>query len=245
MFKIIIFFTFLPFIVFACDATEKEKLKLCSTADWPPYESMDPATKQVTGKSVDIIRKMADKLNFDLDVSSLPWERCLQMNQQGDMDGIFSVSKTPDREQFLIYPQEHIQDVSYVFITIKGSKVAWDASKDLKTIPQPIGTPHGYSVTQILKKTSDLKVDDSAQSDEVNLNKLIHNRLGSVVIGSDALALLLKEKNISSQVQELTPPYVDAKKYYIAVSKKYKNDEQKAIELTQKIDVALRDILKK
>ncbi|MDP1723175.1 MAG: transporter substrate-binding domain-containing protein [Alphaproteobacteria bacterium] len=246
MIKIFTTFNLIPFIVSTCFAIncvtpEKEKLKLCSTADWPPYEFTDPATKKVVGSSVNIIKKIADKLNLDLETSSLPWERCLQMNQQGEIDGIFSVSKTPDREQYLIYPQNNIQNVSYVFATIRGSNIAWDESKNVSAIPQPIGAPQGYSVTKTLKEMKNIKVDDSAQSDEINLNKLLLGRVGSIILGPQALDLLLKEKKVSDKIQQLNPPFVDSKKYYIAISKKYKNDENKANELVQRIDAAIKD----
>ena len=246
MIKIFTTFTLIPFIVSTCFAIDcaspvKEKLKLCSTADWPPYEFTDPVTKKVLGSSVNIIKKIADKLNLDLETSSLPWERCLQMNQQGEIDGIFSVSKTPEREQYLVYPQNNIQTVSYVFATIRGSNIAWDDSKNVSAIPQPIGAPQGYSVTKTLKEIKNIKVDDSAQSDEINLNKLLLGRIGSIIIGPEALDLLLNEKKVADKIQQLNPPFVDSKKYYIAISKKYKNDENKAIELAQKIDEAIKD----
>lgn len=229
--------SFITPIAFAEDCTlpTKETLKLCSTADWPPYEYTDNTTKQIKGSSVNMIKNIADKLNFDVNISSLPWERCLQMNKQGDMDGIFSVSKTTEREQYLIYPQKSIQNVSYVFATLKNQNITWNESKDINVIPQPIGAPQGYSVTKTLKELKNVIVDDSAQSDDINLNKLLLGRLGSIVIGPQALELLLKEKN-NDKVQQLSPPFVDSKKYYIAISKKYKNDAKKAEELVQKID---------
>lgn len=244
MMKILTMFFIIPFnisINFATDCLppQKEKLKLCSTADWPPYEYTDTTTKQVTGSSVDIIKELSNKLNFNVEILSLPWERCLQMNKDGDMDGIFTVSKTTDREQYLIYPQKSIQNVSYIFATTKGSKTAWNESKNVNHIPQPIGSPQGYSVTKTLKEIKNIKVDDSAQSDEVNLNKLLLGRLGSIAIGPQALELLIKEKNVSDKIQMLNPPFVDSKKYYIAISKKYKNDEKKAIELAQKFDAVI------
>jgi polar amino acid transport system substrate-binding protein len=248
MIKILTMLFIMPFIISISFATnslplEKEKLKLCSTADWPPYEYTDTTTKQVTGSSVDIIRKLTNKLNYDVEISSLPWERCLQMNKEGDMDGIFTVSKTTDREKYLIYPQENIQNVSYIFVTMRGSNIGWDKSKNINNVPQPIGSNQGYSVTKFLKQIKNIKVDDSAQSDEVNLNKLLLGRLGSIVIGPQALDLLVKEKNISDKIQQLNPPFIESKKYYIAISKKYKNDEKKGIELAQKFDVAIKDLL--
>lgn len=241
MMKILTLFFILPFIISTSYATDcfphkKEKLKLCSTADWPPYEYTDLKTKQVIGTSVNIIKTIADKLNYDVEISSLPWERCLQMNKEGDMDGIFTVSKTSDREQYLNYPQKSIQNISYIFATIKGSNIAWDESKNINIVPQPIGSNQGYSVTKILKQNKNIKVDDSAQSDEINLNKLLLGRLGSILIGPQALELLIKEKNIADKIQQLHPPFIESKKYYLAISKKYKNDEKKSLELVQKID---------
>jgi polar amino acid transport system substrate-binding protein len=224
---------------------ENEKLRLCSTADWPPYEFTDPKTKQVTGLSVDIIKKITSTLSFDVEISPLPWERCLQMTERGEMDGVFSVSKKPDREKYLIYPQESIQNVSYVFATIRGSNVPWNAEKNVSVIPQPIGAPHGYSVTQSLKDLKTIKVDDSASSDDINVNKLANGRLGSIVIGPEALQILLTEKNLKDKIQALEPPYVDSKKYYIAISRKYKGDEHKANELCQKIDETIKKLVAK
>ena len=231
--------SFLPF------SAQSETLRLCSTADWPPYEFTDPATKKVKGNSVDIIHKIAEKLSMEVEITSLPWERCLQMNERGEMDGVFSVSKKPEREQYLIYPEKNIQYVSYNFATLKGKNVIWNEKKDVSLIPQPIGSPQGFSVTQSLKSEKNVQIDDSAPSDEINITKLINGRLGSIVVGPEALSTLLKEHQLEDKIVKLDPPYVDAKKYYVAISKKYKGEESKATELCKKIDQAIEGILPK
>lgn len=239
--KVIGFF-FCLLVLFKNANLEAEKLKLCSTADWPPYEYTDHQTRHVSGLSVEIVKKIAAQLSLEVEITSLPWERCLKMNETGEMDGIFSVSKKPDRELYLLYPQHEIQNVSYVLAVLKDKQSDWNDQKNTASIPQPIGSPQGFSVTQSLKELKTVQVDDSAPSDQVNIQKLMNNRVESIAISPEVLSNLLQGKAEEGQIKTLSPPYQDSKKYYIAISRKYKGDIKMAEELCKQIDNAFIQI---
>lgn len=221
-----------------------DTLKICSTADWPPYEVMNPETKKVEGMSVDILTKVMQRMGMKVDIQQLPWERCLAMNKNGTLDGVISVSKNAEREQFLIYPNEDIFKASYAFVILKGTECKYcDTNTNLKDLPQPLGGPQGYSVVKKLKSAEPgLTIDDSAPSDEVNIDKLLAGRVKSIIINPDVLRALDKDNKIMPKLQILTPPYEAGKPYYIGVSKKYKGLEVEAQKLADKISGAIQKI---
>lgn len=221
--------------------SKNDKLKFCSTADWPPYEAVDTKTGKVEGMSVELVKKIFDN---NVEITPLPWERCLEMNKQGEVDGVFSVSRNDEREKYLIFPQEDIMKASYVFVVLKDTDCKYcETDKNIMSLPQPLGGPLGYSVIKKLKKeVPQLKIDDSAPGDEVNIDKLLAGRVKSIIINQDVLKEFGKKKNVMSRLKILNPPYVDGKPYYIGVSKKYKGLESEAQKLAERISAALKKI---
>lgn len=218
-----------------------KNFRICSTADWPPYEAVNPKTKKVEGTSVDIVKKVFDG---KVDIMPLPWARCLAMNKAGTVDGVFSVSRNEDREKYLIYPEEEIFKASYRFVVLKGTDCKYcKDNSNLMALPQPVGGPRGYSVVKKLKKAApNLKIDDSAPGDEINIEKLLAGRVKSIIINPDVLTALDKKKKIMHRLQIIDPPYVAGKPYYIGVSKKYKGMESEAQKLADQISIAMKKI---
>jgi polar amino acid transport system substrate-binding protein len=232
---------------FSPSFADDEVFEFCSSANWPPFENFNKKTNEVEGVSVDYIEKVFKKIKKTVKVVPMPWDRCLHENQNGSVNGVFSVSHKDEREKYLIYPDEPLYEVSYVIAILNNSDKPWNVSlwdnkKDINVLPKPIASPQGYSVTAALKKINAKIIDDTATSDKTNFEKLRLGRVGSIVISPEVLSLFIKESNMEGKVTVLQPAYKEPKKYYVAISKRYKGSEDKARALAGEISQALKEI---
>lgn len=237
-------------IIFFGSAFSQDIIEFCSSANWPPFESLNKESNKVEGISVDYLTKTFEKMNKKFKVVSRPWERCLYENENGKIQGVFSVSKKEDREKYLIYPDEPLYEVSYVVAVLSNPEKAWDLAlwdekKDINLLPKPIASPQGYSVTEELKKINPSIIDDTAISDRINFDKLVNGRAGCIVISPQVLNSFIKQDKLEGKIKELSPSYTEPKKYYIAVSKAYKGSEENARALADEISKALKEIKSK
>ena len=209
--------------VFAAEPNSTN-LKACMVL-WPPF--ITKAGDEIKGPDTDILKLIAERKGYTVQIQEIPWKRCLEMAEKGEVDIVYSASKNSDREAFLYYPKTQLHTTRYVFVTKPNVKTDWATSKDPKSLPQPIGSVLGYSVTDDLK-AKQVKVDDGATTDPQNLDKFLGGRVQSFIIEESVLKALLEGKYAKnkSEVNVLEPPYEDNKDYYITISKKSPQGEK-------------------
>lgn len=223
--------------VAAGTAEESQKpLKVC-TVDWPPFTVMDSKGAGITGIHTEMVQKIFDFMQIKAEITSLPWKRCLSLVETGEYDAVYSASFKDDRAKYMLYPQEALDEVEYVFVTTKDPKtVAWDDKRTFANLPQPLGSPLGFSVTTDLKKEQGLKIDDGAVTDRTNFEKLLAGRVQSIVILRQAYESLKKEFKAEGKVFELQPAYIDKKKYFLTVRKTFDRPGFKATDFAKAVD---------
>ena len=213
-------------------------LKVCTVA-WPPYTIVKD--KQIKGYHTEIVEKAIEALGFPKPtVNEIPWKRCLRLVETGQYDVVYSASKNPEREAYLHYPKTPLQTLSYVFMVKENAEEKWSVDQKASSLPQPIGVPAGFSVSKKLHKEENVKLDESARDDEMNMKKLEMNRVGTIIIESTS-AKMVTEKLGIKDIKALEPAYAKGKDYFIAVSKKI--DDGQA--LVSEIDRVLPSTLAK
>ncbi|MEB3702670.1 ABC-type amino acid transport/signal transduction system [Candidatus Bealeia paramacronuclearis] len=205
----------------AAETSQKIALKAC-TVMWPPFITKKEGTQDIEGPDTEILKLIASRQNYEISIQEVPWKRCLNMAQTGDVDIVFSASDKAERREFLLYPKTQLHTTRYVFAVKPDTKTDWATSKDPKSLPQPVGSVLGYSVTDELKGKQ-VKVDDGATTDPQNVDKFFSGRINSFVIEESVLNALLAgkyaEDKKSKGIEILKPPYEDSKNYYITISK--------------------------
>lgn len=233
------FFLLHPFCL-----TAKQTVKLC-TVDWPPFTIVEKGSGKISGIHVDITKEIFKRIDLNVEIQSVPWKRCLKMVEDGQLDGVFAVSYKEDRARYLLYPDEPLDIVEYVVATTEASeKARWLAEKNFSSSLLPVGSPQGFSVTADLKKEKGITVDDGAVNDRANFQKLLANRVKSIVMLRQALEQMIKSDNVASKVHVLEPPYVEGKKYFIGIRKTYREGEIDANFLLKAIDETIKHLFK-
>ena len=71
------------------------------TEDFPPftYASATATADRAAGPFVEIVEAVCARMGVDCPVQLLPWRRALALAEMGEVDGIFTVIRSPERER--------------------------------------------------------------------------------------------------------------------------------------------------
>lgn len=222
-------FALLLFIAVPCPALI---LNICiDTAYWYPFTYSE--NKQAKGIHVDIVKEAAKALDQQVRFVALPWKRCLLENKSGHIGAVVSASYKAERAEFLYFPDDaatnsksdfRLMQVEYNLVTLEEQD--FEFTGDLALIPEPVRIPLGYSIAQEMKEAG-LWVDDAALNDQSNIQKLIRDKIGSVIVIPE-LARHLSELYGDQTHLKISQKPIRSKSYFIAFSKNtLLNEEQR------------------
>ena len=77
-------------------------IRVAALRDWPPFEYVD-AHGQYVGIHADLVRLLADRAGFDLELIHGPWDELERMLWAGQVDMCPGIVRTPERDQHLLY----------------------------------------------------------------------------------------------------------------------------------------------
>jgi polar amino acid transport system substrate-binding protein len=80
----------------AC-ASQSQKLVIGTSADYPPYESIDEAGNFV-GFDMDLIREVGKRIDMEIEIKDMPFDSLIAAVQEGKIDGVIAAMQTsPER----------------------------------------------------------------------------------------------------------------------------------------------------
>ncbi|MBW4934173.1 substrate-binding periplasmic protein [Marinobacter sp. F4206] len=96
------------------DESSSHPLVFCNS-HWPPYSYGDTNGRAIGGYAIDFMEEISRRTKQSLDLRILPWLRCLQMAQDGDVDGIMLLTENEERKQFLLMSGPIISDANLLW----------------------------------------------------------------------------------------------------------------------------------
>jgi polar amino acid transport system substrate-binding protein len=134
------------FIILSKQIYATSTIKVC-TEQSPPYVDADKDTGEVKGIDIDIFKKVFEKLRVKYSIEEMPWARCELSMKTGRVDVGIKVSKNPDREKFLYYPDTTVWDTIFVFFTNLETKKKYKINnyEDVKKNNLMVGVIHENS----------------------------------------------------------------------------------------------------
>lgn len=97
----------------------------CVSLAYPPLIQQDGGGP-AHGLAVDVVRAVFARLGHDLTVEVMPWARSLTMVRLGQRDCVFTIFRTPEREQFLDFSNESIIPQLIYFYARKDAGLAFN-----------------------------------------------------------------------------------------------------------------------
>ncbi len=190
------------------------------TLQYPPYEYKEEGA--IKGIAVDIVREVFKRMDQPIEISLYPWSRSLRMVEKGSADGIFTVFKNQEREQFLDYSKEVLMPQVISFFVLADSQIVFDGDIS-KLHKYKFGIVHGLSYgvlfdAAVKHQTKGISTS-SAYTGEVNIKHLLKQNVDIIVSNKYGALDIIKKMSVQKKIKELSPELQNVPSY-IAFSKK-------------------------
>jgi len=140
-------------------AAQPDKLIFCHE-DENAFPWVFNQNKQRDGLDIHLIKLLANDLDIEVTLRSLPWKRCLLHLQMGLVDGAFAASYRPERQTMGVYPTQENKELdvskrihvsSYYLYTAVDSKLAWNG-REFSDLSGDISVQLGFSISGKLEE---------------------------------------------------------------------------------------------
>lgn len=204
-------------------ADEPEPIRLCTDDNF-----FAPLTfvleGEAVGTHVGLTREAILRNGRAVDVTALPWTRCLNAAARGAFDGVVSASYREDRTEQFLYPEgaaDAADEAAFLSrardVVIVRSGTVYEGDGSRFSLPQPVGVPLGYNFSDLLKERD--TVVQSAKSFDSLFKMLERGRVASVVVMSDVADIYLREPSYRGRLKILPTAHHEAA-YYLMFSHK-------------------------
>jgi len=187
-------------------------------ADSAPTAYMEDG--RPTGMLVDVVTEAFQRTGSQVEIRLMPWARCLAEIRNGRVDGIFSVFKLPERNEFLTYTSVPIITQVETLFVRADSDVKFDGDISqlgrfrIGTIR---GTSYGIKVDSALKTGVWSTVVETNSVDSL-VGMLALKRIDMAVGYRHVVLETARRKGYLNQIKELSPG-IDEISGYLAFTK--------------------------
>ncbi len=139
----------------AAGAASAETLKVVTDPSFVPFEMMDQKTGKMVGFDMSIIREVADRAGFDIDLNTMDFNGIIPALQSGNVDiAIAGITITDEREQIVDFSDPYYDSGLRLLVRENNSDI--DEFDDLEG--KKIGTKIGSTSYDYL--VENLEADD-------------------------------------------------------------------------------------
>ena len=190
-----------------------------ATDPFPPFHS--PEVKEY-GFFAEIVKAAFKEVGHDLTIEFVPWNRALELSENGYYDGVIGALYSDDRAKKYLFSNTVYKMGLSIFINkdTKYTKTDLENKKNLK-----LGRVRGYYYpTDYAIVKNHLTIESSTL--ENSLGALINNRLDFIIEANTVIDYLLNQKfkNNKNKIVELDT--LGYQEYKILISKKVSDKEQ-------------------
>ena len=189
------------------------------------------------GKGLNIIEleMVAAGTGEKLELIGMPWKRCLEGVEKGDIAGAFAASYTDERARYAVYPMaegklDHARRLhadGYTLLRLKGSSVGWDGSK-FSNLTGQIGTQASYSIASDLVKWG-ATVDSNSDTPETLLRRFGAGQLQAIALLTGEAQFALRKPYLAGKVEIVSPP-LSEKPYFLIFGRGYYDRNRKTVD---------------
>ncbi len=178
-------------VLSACGgAANPAKIKIGTDATFPPFETVDEQTKQITGFDVDLMKAVAAKAGLDVEFVNVGFDPLLAGIAQCQYDGgIAAITITDERKQQMLFSDPYFAAGQVVAVKKDNADVKGKENLSGKTVGSQIGTTGAIEIGKIAG--AKLKTYDSF---DLAFQDLINGQIDAV-IADNPLALGYVGKN--------------------------------------------------
>jgi polar amino acid transport system substrate-binding protein len=191
--------------------------------------------KDGKGLNIVLLEMVAAKTGEKLELTGMPWKKCLEGVKNGTIDGAFAASYSDERAKFAVYPlaegkpdrSRRMYTDGYSLLRLKGSKVGWDGRK-LSNLTGAIGTQASYSIAADLTRWG-AKVDSNSDTPETLLKRFGSGQLQAIALMTGEARFAMKKPYLANKVEIVSPPLTE-KPYFLILGRGYYDKNRKKVD---------------
>lgn len=141
-------------ILGACGGGQKTKIVVATDATWPPFESVDEASKQIIGFDIDLMNAIAKEAGFEVEYSNVPWDSLLAGMAQCQYDAsISAMTITEERAKQFAFSDPYFAAGQIVTVRADNTDITGKDTLAGKTIGVQLGTTGDIEAQKITGAT--------------------------------------------------------------------------------------------
>jgi len=196
---------------------------------WEPYGYIE--NDRFVGFELDIFSAVMKMMNIQVEYNERPWKRCLFMVENGLADVVISALKTPEREAYMIYPEESISISKTALFTTPDRNIQF--SQDFESLKEfTIGVTAGFTYGSAFDSANFLKKDENIKTAGI-VTKLMMGRYELGIGNIAVISSIAQKQGVRNKIKFLEP-LVHSQKLYAAFSK-VKNHQYLVDEFSKKL----------
>lgn len=117
------------------------KIRVASDAAYPPFETVDEATKEMVGFDIDLFKAIAKEANLDVEFVNIGFDPLLAGMAQCQYDAAISaITITEERKNNMTFSDPYFQAGQAITVSVKNDAIKSEADLKGKTIGTQLGT---------------------------------------------------------------------------------------------------------
>ncbi len=201
--KTIFFLVLILLSMFSNSYASKKHLNVGISTGYPPFYFFTDNNKPA-GICIDVINMVTQKMGITVSYTSYPWRRMLLSGEKGTVDAIMPLFSTPEREQFLVFPEVGLIDEDNSFFTTDSNPNSYTGNL-AKLKNHKIAVVDNYSYGPDFDHIdfgNKMAVDTTEQ-----LISLVQSGRADLGIGNThVISYTAKKMNVAKKLKFLSPP---------------------------------------
>jgi polar amino acid transport system substrate-binding protein len=117
------------------------KIRVASDAAYPPFETVDEATKELVGFDIDLFKAIAKEANLEVEFVNIGFDPLLAGMAQCQYDAAISaITITDERKKNMTFSDPYFQAGQAITVAVKNDAIKSEADLKGKTIGTQLGT---------------------------------------------------------------------------------------------------------
>ncbi len=152
---------------------------------------------ELKGIDIEIIKEIGKRLDLDIKIELVPWNRLIELTKQGKVHGSFSLFYNNDRSKYAYFTNYPIHYSKYSFFTLDENGYKYNKFEDI--YGKKIGLNRSFYINEAFENLVDEEVIYLDQSEDIDkgITLLLNKRIDLYLGNEENVYRFLEENNIT------------------------------------------------
>lgn len=195
---------------------------------------------ELKGIDIEIIEEVERRLNLDIKIELVPWNRLIELTKQGKVHGSFSLFYNNERAKYAYFTNYPLHNSKYSLFLLKENYEDYKSFEDIYN--KKIGLNRSFYINELFENL--VKNETIALDESENINKgvslLLNKRIDLYLGNEEGVYKYLKENKISNVISLPGSVFEHFAPAFLVLSKKSDLDNKNY--LLDRINQVLEDL---